>query len=127
MVFYPWAEVAAKKRHSLGEQLDQTGFLAPDVCATMLNITSIPLGDILTPRQIDITESRPTVVVTELAVGAYTAVEVTVSRMHAFEMIIHLIDLVGSVLSQSSHSSQTCTPGLAPASKYSLFSSGPIA
>ena len=73
-----WKTVVEHHRLDFQRQIEETGYGAPDVPKNVLNLTKVSLEDHLSKRQLQITEQVPEVLVSKLAAGEYTSVEVTV-------------------------------------------------
>lgn len=80
MTIPAWQTAVAEKRRDFDEQLAATGYPVPQVKDSVLDVSTISLDGLLSARQVEITDLAPEVLVAEIAKGAYSAVEVTVSR-----------------------------------------------
>lgn len=73
----PWQEIAQIAQEVRDKSIAQVQPTVPEVPEDLpLNVTSIP-KQLLTPREIEITETTPEILVQKLASGEWTCVEVT--------------------------------------------------
>ncbi|RAO69365.1 uncharacterized protein BHQ10_005377 [Talaromyces amestolkiae] len=94
----PWQEIAQIAQEVRDKSIAQVQPPVPDVPEDLpLNVTSIP-KKLLTPREIEITETAPEILVQKLATGEWKCVEVTNSFLRRAGLAQRLVNCVTELM-----------------------------
>ncbi|BGP19231.1 hypothetical protein JCM10213v2_007318 [Rhodosporidiobolus nylandii] len=92
-----WQATATQKRESFAQQIASLGFKTPDVSSKVLDVTSVPLEDVLGAKQVEITEADVAILLEKLQKGEWSAVEVTEAFCHRAVIAHQLVNCLTEV------------------------------
>ncbi|GAA6038330.1 hypothetical protein JCM8097_003947 [Rhodosporidiobolus ruineniae] len=92
-----WEATATQKREAFARQIASLNYKVPDVSSKVVDVTSVPLDDVLTPKQIEITSADVAVLLDKLKKAEWSAVEVTEAFCHRAVIAHSLVNCLTEV------------------------------